>query len=189
MSQLAGRKLPQAQVGNTDISFVSAEQSDGNGNAALHAMILGGSNRSHSFTVNDGPVVISYNGEAAAGTDETQCGWRITKTTDVLGDGTEVVTSHAYLPARADLGQFADLAAIQAAYPAALPGNTATALDTRIVYVFDYIVTHDWQAVGSSPSGYPILMPPDVAKYGGFDHCFIDLVNLQNLVYDDPIYE
>jgi hypothetical protein len=189
MSQLVGRKLPQKDIPGTGFIPVSAENSDGNGNAALHTMVLGGSNKSHSYVDNIDPAIVNYTGEAAAGTDEGRRGWRITKTTDVNGDGAEVITTHAYTPARTDLGTFANIAAIEAAYPSAAPGDIATALDTGIVYIWDWLWTQTWLPEGAPVQGIdddPLELPPVDAIYGGFDHYFINLSFLQTLVYDDP---
>ena len=170
MSQLAGRKLPQASPGNTDFTFATVENSDHLGNGALHTMVTGNGNKTHMIV--DGDII--YMGEAYPGTADGSAGWRITKQEDLsAGAGTDIEVTHAYLPAAVYRGSFATLAALKTAIAIGDPGNSAFVVANGHTYYWDYVTTNDWADTGSADA-----IPSGPAKYSGFDHIFTDYADL-----------
>lgn len=171
MSQIVGRKLPQARIFSENFTPVSAECSDHLGNAAMHTMVFGNGNKSHMIV--DGDIV--YFGEAYPGTDEDATGWRITKQEDLsAGAGTDMVTKHAYVPASVYRGSYATLAALQAAIAVGTPGNTAFVEDLDHTFFWDYqALIPAWTDTGSAT-----IIAEGPAVYSGFNHIFNDYATL-----------
>ena len=98
MSQIVGRKLPQASIPAENFTAVAVEKTDHLGNAAMQTMIFGSGNRSRQITVGN----TTYIGEAAPGSLYTEPKWRITRLViNVPGPGidADIETTHAYVPA------------------------------------------------------------------------------------------
>ena len=169
MSQIAGRRLPQAGAANQNFNFVAVANIDGQNNAGLATIAYGPNNTSYIDDTDAAALKIWYYLDKAPDADPSKTVWRVCRAT-VVSPGVSKY-EWAYIPANVYKGSYADAAAINTAYAVGTPGWNAYNEDTATYWVWDpFAGPAAWVDTSSA-----VKTADSLGLFGGYDHAAADI--------------